>query len=427
MTGGSAEVDVRALAAGGSGVADLPDGRVVFVPRTAPGDRALIRIEKSKPRWAVGALDRLIEPASDRVDAPCPVYPICGGCQLQHLPYERQVAAKGEFVADALQRIGGLTDVDAPEVVPSPHPFHYRSRMTFTLRRLRGGRVVAGLHALGRPAHVIDVHGECLLPYPELVSAWTRLRGAWGKGARLLPDGGRLRITVRSVGHGIGVVVQGGSARWDARPLLEAAGGLVAIWHERGTGEEGPILVAGDEPEHGPAFEQVNPDVASMLAAYVLDEAVVAAEEVGTAGDRRTAVDAYSGFGGYGRALAERGWAVTAIEADAVAAAGAAMRSPPGFEVVEGRVEDHLPPLLPVDLLVVNPPRAGLHADVVEAIGGAPPDSLVYVSCDPGTLARDLRALTHLYDLAAMRAFDLFPQTAHVETVVALSRKGEDG
>jgi 23S rRNA (uracil1939-C5)-methyltransferase len=420
------EVTVRALAVGGSGVADLPDGRVVFVPRTAPGDQARIRIEKSKRRWAVGALERVMEPGPHRVQAPCPLYARCGGCQLQHLPYERQIEWKGRFVADALERIGGFERMEPPEVVPSPRRLHYRSRITFTLRRLRGGRVVAGFHALGRPAHVVDVHGECLLPHEPIVEAWVALRAGWGSGAGLLPAGGRLRLTLRDSGGPdasgggspvITLLVEGGAAQWNVAPLLEAVPALAAVWHRPGDGD-GPIRLVASRAHlaAGPAFEQVNPEAAEAMRAWVLEQA---SGGVNAAAAGR-AVDAFCGVGVYGRALAERGWSVLGIELERWAVGEAAADAPDGFEIVQGRVEEHLADALPADLLIVNPPRVGLSDEITEAIRARVPHRLVYVSCDPATLARDLGALRDDYAIEAIRAFDLFPQTAHVETVVSL-------
>ena len=136
---------------------------------------------------------------------------------------------------------------------------------------------------------------------------------------------------------------------------------------------------------------------------------------------RAALLDAYCGTGQFGRALALKGWRVTGLEMDGSAAALAGEGAPQGFSVVRGRVEEVLARLLPVELLVVNPPRSGLQADVPPMLNAAPPTRLVYVSCDPATLARDLRALSDTYELKSLRSFDLFPQTAHVETVAGLA------
>jgi len=411
------DVTVRGLAAGGAGVADLADGRVVFVQRTAPGDRVRIRIDKSKARWAVGSVVKLIEPSEDRAEPVCSLYDKCGGCHLQHIPYEGQLAAKGQIIADALGRIGGLGEMKAPEVVASPARLGYRNRVTYTLRRLKGGYTPAGFHALGRPGHVIDVAGQCKLPDETLKRAWFDVRSVWGEGAERLPAGGRLQLTLRRVEEGVALVISGGSPGWDAAAFSAALPGMVAIYHIPDDANDA-ILVAGSPIEGGGvAFEQVNPAAAQLLRRHVLD--VVAG-----LGEPGAVVDGYCGTGEYGRALAERGWQATGIESDAQAAAAASGTD--DFRVIHGRVESVLADLLPVDLLLLNPPRAGLHADVPALITESPPAHVLYVSCDPGTLARDLRALSPRYDVVAVRGFDLFPQTAHVETVVLLEAKGEE-
>lgn len=407
------EVSVRAVASGGDGVGELPDGRVVFVPRTAPGDRVLVHVEESRSSWARARLVEIVEGSDLRVEPPCALYDRCGGCQLQHLPYEEQLRWKRRFVVDALERIGKLSDVPEPEVVASPRVERYRTRMTFTLRRLRGGRVVAGLHAEENAAHVLDVDDECLLPRTEVLEAWTRLRRAWGSGARRLPDGGRLRLTLRSGGRGIELVVDGGQPGWRSGGLADDLPELSGVWH-RPSGMGQSVLVAGESaPGGGDAFEQVNPEGAERLRAHAL----------AVAGDPDTVVEAYCGSAALGRSLARAGATVVGIEKNASAAAAARLGAPNGLTVVEGAVEDHLAETLPADLLVVNPPRTGL-ADVVPAvIRAAPPERVVYVSCDAATLARDVERLGPGYDLSDLRCFDLFPHTAHVETVAVLDRK----
>lgn len=406
-------VTVRGIAAGGAGVADLPDGRVVFVPRTAPGDRASIRLVKSRSRWAEGSLEHIDAPAEERTEPLCALYSRCGGCQLQHLRYDEQLRWKGRIVADALTRIGGLEGVEPPEVVPSPREREYRNRISFTMRRLKGGRTVAGFHALGRPGYVIDVHDECILPRPALRRAWTALRAAWGPGAALLPPGGRLRLTLRETESGVALVVDGGEDGWSADSLAGAVPELGAIWHRAGRSAAEPRLLDGDFDEGGPAFAQVNTEVAADLRAHVVD----------VAGDHGHAVDAYCGAGDYGRLLAERGWKVVGIERDPVACEQAERGAPPGFTVLQGSVESRLAEALPADVLVVNPPRTGLESEVVRIVARGEASRVVYVSCDPATLARDASALTDRYEVSALRCFDLFPQTAHVETVLVLDAR----
>jgi 23S rRNA (uracil1939-C5)-methyltransferase len=406
-------VTVRGIAAGGSGVADLPDGRVVFVPRTAPGDRVSIRIVKSRPRWAEGSLQHIEEASSERQTPHCALYGQCGGCQVQHLPYAQQLLWKGRIVADTLTRIGHLAEVEPPEVVPSLRETEYRNRISFTLRRLRGGHVVAGFHALGRPAHVIDVKDECVLPRPALREAWSALRAGWGQGGRLLPSAGRLRLTLRETSKGVALLVDGGEDSWSATELAAAVPQLAAIWHGSDKADSEPRLLEGVFDDGGTAFVQVNAEVATMMRDYVVE----------VAGTGARAVDAYCGVGVYGRALAEKGWAVTGIEREQAACEEAARGAPDGFAVLQGTVESLLDEALPADLLIVNPPRTGLEPAVTRIIAGGGAKRIIYVSCDPATLARDIAGLSARYELGSMKCFDLFPQTAHVETVLIMTER----
>jgi 23S rRNA (uracil1939-C5)-methyltransferase len=407
--GAVTEIEVHGFSSQGSGVGRLPDGRTVFVPRTAPGDRVSVRLGRVRARWAEAELIEVVDAAPMRRPALCTRYDVCGGCQLQHVPEEEQRAWKGRFVSDALERIGGFEAMEPPEVVASPSAVGYRNRMSFTLRRLRGGRIVAGLHALGRPTHVVEIDDECVLPEPEIGAAWTALRRGWGAGASRLPAGGRLRLTLRlDEARRVALVVEGGAAPWNPEPLLDRVDELSAIVHRPSEGDEDEGRAGPDDVRLG--FEQVNEGAARLLREHV----------VGLAAGVRRVVDAFSGGGAYGRALALDGAEVVGIELDPDAVAEARREAPPTLQTRQGAVEEILPSVLPTELLIVNPPRAGLGPDIVQAVLAQPPERMIYVSCDPATLARDLAGLKGRYEIADLRCFDLFPQTAHVETVVDL-------
>ena len=415
------EVTERAVAAGGAGVADLPDGRVVFVQRTAPGDQARVRVSATKRSWARATLVELLSPGPGRRPSPCPFYGRCGGCTLEHLEYPEQLRWKARIVADALKRIGRVT-VDPPVVEPSPCEFRYRNRVTFTLRRSRGtaGGVVAGFHEMDEPDRVVDVTGACMLPEEAIARVWDGLRSAWGEGAERLPAGTTLRLTLRSVAAGAVLIVDGGSGTWTPDVLIQKVPGLVAVWHRGGVGP--PVLMAGEasawelwlgeaiRPGAG-AFIQVNRKAAECLQAAVM-------RAVGTV-TGLSVVDAYCGVGVYGRSLARAGARVSGIEIDPEAAAAAREGAPAGFRVIEGAVEDHLGKVLPADVVILNPPRTGVDDAVTRALSDRGIVRIIYVSCDPATLARDLARLQG-YRLTRVEAFDLFPQTAHVETLALL-------
>ena len=415
-------VRIESIAAGGEGVAHLPDGRVVFVHRTAPGDLARIALTERRDRWARGRLLEVLEPSPDRREAPCPFYAECGGCTLEHLTYDAQLRAKGRIVADALTRIGGVP-TEAPQVVPSPREHRYRNRVSFALRRVAHGQVEAGFHALGDPDRIVDLDGRCLLPEEPIARVWDLLRAAWGPDARRLPSGERLRLTLRGSADGqVSLLVEGGFSPGRPDELLAEVPGLAAVWHRPGAsppsligGAPGLPEVWGDEVVEvsGTAFLQVNREAAALLEAHVM-------ESIGDPAGL-SVVDAYCGVGLHARRLARAGASVVGLELDPQAVAAARESSPAGAVFAEGSVEELIAAHLPADLVILNPPRAGVLPAVTEALVDAPASRIVYVSCNPATLARDLKRLSAAYRLDHVRSFDLFPQTAHVETVAVLS------
>jgi 23S rRNA (uracil1939-C5)-methyltransferase len=417
-------VTIDSIAAGGEGVGRLDDGRVVFVHRTAPGDRAEVALTERRERWARGQLLRVLDPSDLRREPPCAFYAECGGCTLEHMHYPAQLGAKARIVADAITRIGKIS-VEEPEVVPSPLEHRYRNRVSFALRRLGGGRVVAGFHALGDAERVVDIDGRCLLPEEPISRVWDRLRAAWGPDARLLPAGERLRLTLRANAAGeVTLLVEGGYSPGEPMELLRVVEGLTAVWYQ--PGGAGPELIAGAPglPESwgdetldlsGAAFLQVNRSAAALLEEHVM---TIAGEVNGC-----RVLDAYCGVGLHARRLARAGATVVGIEVDTEAVAAANRTAPPNASFIEGAVELALPGLLPADLVIVNPPRAGLAAEVPDALRADPPARIIYISCNPATLARDLQRLGDTFELESLRSFDLFPQTAHVESVVALRRR----
>lgn len=416
----SPEVSIRSLATGGFGVGSLPDGKVVFVPRTAPGDRVLVRVVKEKGSWARAEALEWLEKAPEHREAPCSRYQECDGCSIQHLPYGVQVAWKGRMVGDNLRRVGKL-DAEDPEVVPAPVEFRYRNKVSFTLRRLPGGRVVAGFRELGHRGRILDVGPECLLPDEALARVWKGIREEWGANARRLPEGRELKLTLRLGEDGVGLLVRGGRGDGNAGSLVEAVPGLSSVWRESKEGKirhlaGNPTIRLGWGEEtlevRGGGFLQVNREVGEVLFGYVLDQV---GEVTG-----RSVVDAYCGMGILGRALARKKGDVVGIELDPEGVWASEQNPCEGFRIVQGRVERELKGLLPADLVILNPPRTGLDQQVTASLVQRRAERLIYVSCDPSTLARDLARMVGAYKVETVRSFDLFPQTSHVETVVTL-------
>jgi 23S rRNA (uracil1939-C5)-methyltransferase len=326
------------------------------------------------------------------------------------MSYDAQLAAKQLIIRDSLQRIGKRT-VEPPSIERSPEEWRYRTKLTLSMRR-RGARWIAGLHPYDDPVNVFAL-ADCPITDRRVVATWREIMNA----DAYFPDGRELRGSVRITRDGPTFVMSGGRS-WAARDQFSAAVPSVsALWWEPdvdGGSERRKLYDRRSDRSPSASFVQVNAGVAAALGDYVVSLTLSRAPS--------TVVDAYSGAGHTAIALAKTGIAVTAIELDPEASAWSATHLEPPSRAVAARVEDALPEFLPADLVLLNPPRAGLDARVTEILEAEPSKAkrLIYISCNPATLARDLSRLP-AFRIESLRAFDMFPQTAHVETVCELS------
>lgn len=400
-----ARLEIDGIAAGGDGVGRT-EGMVVFTPRTAVGDVALVRLARQR-RFARGTLVSLEQESPDRIVAPCVHYERdrCGGCQLQHMSYDAQRRAKATIIGDSLRRIG-RREVSPIEVEASEAQWRYRRKLTLHLRR-RGDGWIAGLHPFDNPRAVFPLE-DCPITDEQVLRVWSSLR----QGFDFLPSESALRVAVRLVSGGAAVVVEGGRSWPDPERFIDAADNVVELWWKPEQGRTRRVAARTGGQRAGASFAQVNARVAMRLRDHVLDRIRSYAPA--------SVVDAYAGVGDTALALAT-GATVTAIEFDRSAVEQFADRLLPPSRAITGPVEEHLEEALPADVVLLNPPRSGVDPRVTHALEhvASAPKAIFYVSCDPATLARDVARMPR-YRLASVRAYDMFPQTAHVETVCEL-------
>ncbi len=448
VVGESVELIIDGLTAGGEGVA-RHRGFTIFVPRALPGDRVRAEIISLKPSYGRALLKELLSPAGDRVGPPCPFYEACGGCQLQQLSYESQLNHKRQWVIDALQRIGKLENVRVHETLPMADPWHYRNKAQFPVGQV-AGNIVAGPYR--RRSHEIVPIDDCLIQHPissRLIDSIQKFAVSRGLTAYDESTGkGLLRhILIRfgfRTGEALAVLVTAAEPFPEAGEFAEILlkefpelVGVVRNINPRRTnvilGEKTLTLAGRDYliDELGGlkfrisarSFYQVNPVQTEKLYEIALNYADLKGLE--------TVIDAYSGLGTIALFLARRAKKVIGIEVnkDAIADArqNAVLNQIENVEFITGRAEMIMPRLyregLRPDVIIVDPPRAGCAEPFLKAIAEMEPSRVIYVSCNPATLARDLAYLDRRgFRVREVQPVDMFPHTGHVETVALIYR-----
>lgn len=477
-------VRIEGLASSGEGVGRLPEGRVVFVEGGVPGDRVETVDWVEGQRMARARIGRLLEASPDRVEPRCAHFGVCGGCTWQQIDYPAQCAAKAQIVQDALERIGGLEIPGGLEIEASPEPYAYRARVRLVEEagrlgfRRRGSREVEAIEACPILVPALEARRREIAsqlapasdpalaptPDPERVTAraaepaaepepepeepaiaperarsrrrrrrsreWTLVAGAGGAVA-----GGRSgdRTAAR---ERVELEVLGERLRASASSFVQAHEALRASLAERvrdwalAPFEEDGAAAENEAASPGSRIAETSDEPEAFHASEASD--LSDAPHASKAGPERF-IELHAGIGFFTLPLARAGAAGIALESDRSALAD--LRANLGraglagrVEVLAGRVErrgDLALRLERADVLIVDPPRTGLDRPVRSAIATSGPRRIVYVSCDPATLARDLRLLVEEggYRMREGRAFDLFPQTPHVETVVRLERE----
>lgn len=449
------------MASGGYGVARM-DGLVIFVQGAVAGDRVLARIVKKKKDYAKANLSRLISPSPDRVKAPCPYHGYCGGCQWQHLKYERQLVYKRELIRDSLTRIGALPEIPIHEIIPSDPIFRYRNKMEFSFSDHRWllpeeygekGKTAEpglGLHVPGTFYKVLDIQ-SCLLQRKRgddilnEVKRFVKKSGVPVYSLKSHKGFWRFLVLRYSTSHDewmVNLVTSGegsGSVSALARLLCEKFGNIRTVVNTINTGKaavatgEKEIILTGNgtiQDRIGPfefrisssSFFQTNSSGAERLYSKVAEYADLRGSE--------TVLDLYCGTGTIPIFLSSHAKEVIGMEISESAVLDANMNcrlnNVTNCRFIQGDIRKILSDSGRIpDVLIVDPPRGGMHKDVLAGIIELAVKKMVYVSCNPATMARDMAALSEKYDIKEIQPVDMFPHTYHVEAVAGLVlRKG---
>jgi len=428
-------VKIEKLVQGGWGLARV-DGKVLLVRGAIPAETVAVTGGTAHKQYREAMVSQVLVPSPDRVAPPCPVYEACGGCQLQHLRYEAQLAHKAAILKETLARVGKLTVEDVAPVVPSPTPYGYRSAVRFVVFR-EGRGFALGFHEEGshRP-----VAASCCLLVPDA------LREVIGTVNGRLAAQTRLPVRLESV-----------EVRWST-----SAGEVLLTWRIEPTGrssaerlfdlfQDVPGVIGQVATAQGGgrwvrgrdwitdrladlsfriserSFMQANWVLNATLSQTVGDWALSGSSEGGEA--RLRVLELHAGIGTLGLPLARRGALVTLVDGNTHAVADARHAAKINHvgrtRFRHARAEELLVEVQPgdYDVIIVDPPRTGLSRECVREVLRLEVPRVLYLSCDPATLARDLGWLTAGgYRLSRLQPFDMFPQTAHLETLVELAR-----
>lgn len=408
------EVTMEKMVYGGDCLGRLPDGRAVFVPFTLPGEEVRVAIVEDKKRYAHARPIEIISPAPIRIEPRCKHFGECGGCAYQHIDYTKQLSFKKKIVIDQLKRLGGLEDPPVSDVVPSPLSWYYRNNVQFHLTQ---EGELGYIHADGY--HILPIE-ECHLPQESIDNLWPQID--------LGADLGVFRLGIRTdTQESLMLVMEGEDP---TAPEFSVDIPISAVYTPP---EANLTVMAGDDhlvyqikdqvfQVSARSFFQINTPMAEKMVDHVLDL-------VHLTSDTRL-IELYAGVGLFSAFLAPKVGTLTAIESSGAACHDFMINLDTLDNVIlyQAEVEDVLPTLnLSPDIIIMDPPRAGLDPVVHDALIDLQPIKIVYISCDPATLARDTKKLAQKgYRLLSVTPFDVFPHTQHIECISFFEQIPED-
>ncbi|MDH3997265.1 MAG: 23S rRNA (uracil(1939)-C(5))-methyltransferase RlmD [Desulfuromonadales bacterium] len=433
------ELDITTLAHGGRGMG-RHDGKAIFVPLTMPGDRVHCRIVKAKARFAEAELVEIITPSPQRQAAPCPYFEKCGGCQWQHMPYPLQSEWKAKIFADLLTRSGVAEEDTLLSIVPSPSEWSYRNRVQFKCEQSGDARKSDDRFVMGfyRPeSHdIVDIE-KCMLADEKIQQLYTLLRQELPKSPRAdaisqvdvsCGDDDKTRVIVHVAPKAVAKMepwLQKLAEKNGFDACLQS-GAKNTLQKVSGVGQT-LVRPEADEPKlysNPGGFVQVNPPQNRNMVAAMIERLQLTGKE--------KVLDLFCGMGNFSLPLAKRCAQVVGVENYAPAIMDARRNARRNADRdQQANAEFHVADAASYlrntrpgdfDLVVLDPPRSG-SAPVTKALLEVRPERVLYISCDPATLTRDLKQLVQNgYQVVSAQAFDLFPQTWHIESMTLLQR-----
>lgn len=398
------DITLTGMAYGGDAFGRDANGRMIFVPFAIPGERIQAEIVETHKRWARARLVKVLKASPERVAPRCRHFTDCGGCHYQHMPYQIQLKSKAEIVRSQLERLGGFEDPPVETIIASQSPWNTRNHLKFSLTP--DGRL--GFNAPGSN-RVVPID-ECHLPEPNLASLWPRLDLETIQGLK--------RITLRTGIEGERMLILHGDDDPDVNVTTDLPASVVWLSPRGMTVLAGEGFLTIDVLDRAfkvsaNSFFQVHTALAGEVVQHVLEALRFQPGE--------TILDLYAGVGLFSAFLAQKGVRVVAVEESPVACADFEnnLAEFDHVELYEAPVEVALPAIhTHPSAVIVDPPRVGLSLEAIKQLIKLSSPLLVYVSCDPATLARDGQRLVKAgYQLERCTPIDMFPQTYHIETL----------
>lgn len=401
------DITLEKLTYGGEAMGRLPDGRAVFVPFGLPGENVRVELTEDRKNFARGKLLEVIQAAPQRIQAKCKHFGLCGGCHYQNLSYENQLQAKTEILSDQLKRIGKIENPPVKPMVPSPLEWNYRNHVQF---HLTAEGKLGFINSKGNSSFPIE---ECHLPETSIDTFWPELQFESNRDIE--------RVSLRAGQHEELLVVLESESPETPELEIEADVSVVHLFDEHAVvmaGQDYLTLNILDKDFHVSAasFFQINTLMAEKMIQHLITCLPVSSSS--------TLLDVYCGVGLFSKFFASKCERVIGIESSKSACEDFEINLDEfdNVELYEGAAEEILPALarqiVYLSHMIIDPPRAGVEKQTLDAILLIKPQVIAYVSCDPATLARDAaRLIVGGYRLAEVTPFDLFPQTYHIESI----------